>query len=65
MINSENNPIVEKVLKFSLDLISFCEELEKQRKFIIANQLLRSGTSIGANVLEAQNPHSRMILFQK
>ncbi|WP_160139170.1 four helix bundle protein [Chryseobacterium sp. c4a] len=59
MINFENNPLIEKTVQFSLDIIEFCELLEEKRKFVIAKQLLRSGTSIGANAFEAQNPHSK------
>lgn len=33
--------------------------MDKQRRFAISNQLIRSGTSIGANVREAQSSHSR------
>ncbi len=51
--------MLQKSIQFSLDLIKYCENLEAQRKFIIARQLLRSGTSIGANISEAQNPHSK------
>ena len=53
MIENSNNPLIEKTLKFALDIIEFCELLEEKRKFIIAKQLLRSGTSIGANAHEA------------
>lgn len=53
------NVLVEKSLDFSVDLIQFCELLEKNKKFILANQLLKSGTSIGANIFEAQHAESR------
>ena len=59
MINFENNPLIEKTIQFSLHIIEFCELLDEKRKFVIAKQLLRSGTSIGANSFEAQNPHSK------
>ncbi len=65
MINFENNPLIEKTAKFSLDLIDYCELLENHRKFIIAKQLLRSGTSIGANAFEAQNPYSKKDFINK
>lgn len=65
MINFENNPLLEKSLQFSLDLIQYCEVLENQRKFVIAGQLLRSGTGIGANISEAQNPHSKADFISK
>src|SRR5690606_11850840 len=65
MINFENNPLLQKTVQFSLDIIEFCETLEEKRKFVIARQLLRSGTSIGANSFEAQNPASRKDFINK
>ena len=41
------------------------ESLEEQRKYVIARQLLRSGTSIGANVHEAQNAESKSDFIHK
>jgi len=52
------NEIVEVSFDFALQIISYCEKLEEIKKFIIANQLLKSGTSIGANIREAQNAES-------
>lgn len=65
MINFENNPLIQKTVQFSLDIIEFCELLEEKRKFVIAKQLLRSATSIGANAFEAQNPHSKNDFINK
>ncbi|WP_051081513.1 four helix bundle protein [Riemerella columbina] len=65
MINFEHNPLLTLCTNFSLSLIEFCELLEKHKKNIVANQLLRSGTSIGANVFEAQNPASRKDFINK
>jgi len=53
-----NNPILRLTLDFSLMIIEYCEKLEAEKKFIIARQLLKSGTSIGANSIEAQNAES-------
>ncbi len=64
MIKREN-PVVEKSIYFALMVIEFCELLEEKRKFVIANQLLKSGTSIGANVHEAQNAESRADFIHK
>lgn len=61
----KENVIVSKTIDFALEIISFCEILEKNRKFVIANQLLKSGTSIGANVHEAQNAESRADFIHK
>lgn len=65
MINFENNPLITKTVQFSLDIIEYCELLENHRKFVIAKQLLRSGTSIGANAFEAQNPYSKRDFINK
>ena len=60
-----NNIILEKTLEFALMIIEFCEELELNRKFVIARQLLKSGTSIGANIREAQNAESNSDFIHK
>jgi four helix bundle protein len=39
--------------------------LNSKRKFVLANQLLKSGTSIGANVFEAQHSESRLDFIHK
>jgi four helix bundle protein len=59
MRNDKENIIVEKSFHFALKVVAFCELLEEKRKYIISRQLLKSGTSIGANVREAQNGESK------
>lgn len=54
------NLIVDMTFNFSLKIIAFTEELESKRKFNMANQLFRSGTSIGANIREAQGAESKI-----
>lgn len=50
----------DRVYRFALDIIGFIEELPKdQTSRVISDQLLRSATSIGANVVEAQSAASR------
>lgn len=63
--NKKKNEIVEISFKFSLLIIEYCENLEAHRKFIIARQLLKSGTSIGANIREAQNAESKADFIHK
>ncbi|MES2425490.1 MAG: four helix bundle protein [Bacteroidota bacterium] len=58
-MSAKPNLIVDLTFKFSLKIIGFTEELEAKRKFNMANQLFRSGTSIGANVREAQGAESK------
>jgi four helix bundle protein len=54
-MEQKDNTILKLTIEFSIEVISFVEKLEEKRKFVVANQLLKSGTSIGANVHEAQN----------
>jgi|SRR5687767_10702927 len=61
----DNNPVVKLAFEFSLAIITYCELLESRKKFVIARQLLKSGTSIGANVTEAQNAESRADFLHK
>ena len=61
----KENAVVEKSIGFALRVIEFCELLEDNRKYVIANQLLKSGTSIGANIHEAQNAESRADFIHK
>jgi len=52
--------IVERSVAYALRIIKLYRELEKDRVGrILGNQLLRSGTSIGANVHEAQGAQSK------
>ena len=57
--NKEKNLIVDLTFEFALKIIKYTELLEKDRKFVLATQLLKSGTSIGANVREAQSAESK------
>ena len=59
------NEILNLSFEFALDIIDYAEDLETKRKFVIANQLLKSGTSIGANIFEAQSAESRADFLHK
>jgi len=65
MRNDKDNLIVNLSLEFALDIIEYCELLEEHRKFVIAKQLLKAGTSIGANIREAQNAESKADFIHK
>jgi four helix bundle protein len=58
-MEQRENVILDLTFKFALEIIEFCEILEKNKKFIISKQLLRSGTGIGANIRESQYAESR------
>ena len=65
MEEKRDNIILEKTIGFSLEIIKYAELLESMKKFVVANQLLKSGTSIGANVHEAQNAESKLDFIHK
>ncbi len=52
------NIIVNKSFEFSKLIIRFCLNLKEQKHFEISSQLIRSGTSIGANIQESQRAES-------
>ncbi len=64
-IEKSGNEILDVTFEFALAIVEFAEILENNRKFIIANQILKSGTSIGANVREAQNAESKADFIHK
>jgi four helix bundle protein len=64
-MEQKDNTILKLTIEFSIEVISFVEKLEEKRKFVVANQLLKSGTSIGANVHEAQNAESKSDFIHK
>jgi four helix bundle protein len=54
MMEKKENVIQSKTFDFAVQVVLLCKRLaEEKREFILSKQLLRSGTSIGANVEEA------------
>jgi four helix bundle protein len=49
----KDNIILIKSFDFALSIIELYSQMREQKEFILSKQLLRSGTSIGANVEEA------------
>jgi len=64
-MENKENIIVTLTFKFALEIIRYCDNLQENKKFVIANQLLKSGTSIGANIREAQNAQSKADFIHK
>lgn len=54
-----NNPVQEKSFHFAIEIIKLYKNLIKHNEFVISKQLLRSGTSIGANVEEASTAQTK------
>ncbi len=65
MQTNKPNLIVDLTFEFAIEVIRFAELLNEKRKFVVANQLLKAGTSIGANVREAQNAESKADFIHK
>ena len=54
-----NNPIEEKSFGFAVRIVKLSRYLNEQKnEFVLSKQILRSGTSIGANIAEAQQAQS-------
>lgn len=65
MRDDKENIIVKLTFEFALDIISFSEELRKLNRYEMSSQVFRSGTSIGANIREAQNAESKADFIHK
>ncbi|MCM8568668.1 four helix bundle protein [Gramella jeungdoensis] len=50
---NKKNILADKSYQFALKIVSVCKELTSQKEYILSKQLLKCGTSIGANVAEA------------
>ena len=60
-----DNKIMELSFEFSLKIIELYKRLVEKKEFVLSKQLLRSGTSIGANVEEAIAAQSRRDFISK
>jgi len=66
MLNDKPNIIMDKSYHFALEAINLYKILtEEQKEFILSKQFLRSATSIGANVEEAQAAQSKKDFLSK
>lgn len=63
--NYKDNIIVTKTFQFAIEVMAFTDILRNERRYALADQLFRSGCSIGANVKEAQSAESRADFIHK
>ena len=57
---NDNNVISEKSMDFAIRIVNLYKYLcDEKKEFILSKQVLRSGTSIGANISESENAQSR------
>lgn len=59
------NLIVDKSFDFALLIIDLFKKLQTEKEYVLSKQLLRSGTSIGANVNEALSAESKKDFIHK
>lgn len=64
-MSKKDNLIVTKTFEFALKVIELYKQLLSENEYIISKQLLKSGTSIGANVEEAIAAQSRKDFVSK
>ena len=58
--------IQEKSFRFAIRIVNLCRYLrDEQKEYVLSKQLLRSGTSIGANIAEAQQAQSKADFVNK
>ncbi len=55
----ENNLIIDESYAFALEVMRLAKSMRDMREFDLASQFWKAGTSIGANVEEAQAAQSR------
>ena len=61
-----NSPLLIKSKEFALEIIKVCNKVKQtQKETVLTNQLIRSGTSIGANIREAFYAHSKADFIAK
>mgnify|MGYP006291302981 CR=1 FL=1 len=61
----KNNEVLDLSYKFSLLIIDTYKYLIKRKEYVMSKQLLRSGTSIGANITESQAAQSKADFISK
>ena len=62
----KESPLREKSMDLAVRIVSLAKALrEEHKEFALADQVLRSGTSIGANIHEAQYAHGKLDFIAK
>jgi len=65
MNEEKENIVVQKSYAFALEIIKLYKQLIEKKEFVLSKQILRSGTSIGANVHEAVSSESKKDFIHK
>lgn len=64
-MEKKHNIILTKTFEFACNILDLNEKLVELKQYQVANQIVRSGTSIGANVTEAQRAVSKADFINK
>lgn len=65
MNEGKDNIIVQKSYEFALKIIRLYQQLAEKKEYVLSKQILRSGTSIGANIHEAVSGESKKDFIHK
>ena len=61
----KENKLLTLAQEFAVDIIQIAKELQAKKENSLADQIKRSGTSIGANIAEGNHPQSRADMISK
>ena len=61
----KQNIIKDKSFEFDIEIVTLYKILVERKEFVLSKQLLRSGTSIGANIREAEHAQSKADFISK
>ncbi|MCB9808624.1 four helix bundle protein [Candidatus Peribacteria bacterium] len=64
-MTKSTNIIREKAFSFAEEIIHVCKEMTTKKEFVLSKQLMKSGTSIGANIEEAMQGQSKNDFISK
>ena len=65
LMEKTSNKLVDLSVAFAVEILNLVKHLKEQRETIICNQIGRAGTSIGANIHEAQYAHGKADFVSK
>ena len=57
----KNNPLLDRSFAFAIQIVTVSRQLGSRKEFVISKQLLKSGTSVGANIEEAIAASTKLI----
>ena len=64
-MQKSNNKLIDLSVAFAVEILNLVKSLKSQHETIICNQIGRAGTSIGANIHEAQYAHGKADFISK